>query len=98
MTKTIEVEIYSQRYVLTGDAEEDYVKRVARSGAEAIRRVSDGMKTATLSRLAVLAAINIAHELFQAEQRREQNEAEVERRAVCLMESIEEQLEPVRKR
>ena len=29
MTKTIEVEIYGQRYVITGEADEEYVKRLA---------------------------------------------------------------------
>ncbi|MES4785485.1 MAG: hypothetical protein C4294_06335 [Nitrospiraceae bacterium] len=29
MTKTIEIEIYGQRYVLKGEADEEYVKRVA---------------------------------------------------------------------
>lgn len=98
MTKTIEVEIYGQRYVLKGDADEDYVKRVGAYVDEQMRSVARGMKTATLAKLAVLAAINIAHQLFQAERLRAQGEADVERRAVSLMESIEEQLRPVRSR
>ena len=98
MTKTIEVEIYGQRYVLKGDADEDYVKRVGAYVDEQMRSVARGMKTATLAKLAVLAAINIAHQLFQSERLRAQGEADVERRAVSLMESIEEQLKPVRGR
>ena len=42
--------------------------------------------------LAVLAAINITHQLLEAERIRQQGEADVEQRALCLMESIEEQL------
>ncbi|MER3422385.1 MAG: hypothetical protein C4293_03305 [Nitrospiraceae bacterium] len=48
--------------------------------------------------MAVLAAINIAHQLFQAERSREEEEADIDRRAISLMESIEEQLQVVRKR
>lgn len=98
MTKTIEVEIYGQRYVLKGEADEDYLKRLCAYVDEQMRSVARGMKTATLAKLAVLAAINIAHQLFQSERLREQGEADVERRAVSLMESIEEQFKPVRGR
>lgn len=98
MTRTIEVEIYGQRYALRGEADDDYVKRVAAYVDEQMRKLAQGMKTATLAKLAVLAAINITHQLFQAERRLEQGEAEIERRALDLMESIEEQLDPARGR
>lgn len=98
MTKTIEIEIYGHRYTIKGEADEDYVKRLATFVDEQMRGLSRGMKTATLSKLALLAAINIAHQLFQSEQARQQGEVDVERRALCLMESIEEQLQPARGR
>jgi cell division protein ZapA len=98
LTKTIEVEIYGQRYVVTGAADEEYVKRCANYVDTQIRVLAQGMKTATRAKLAVLAALNITHQMIQAEQTRQQGEAEIDRRALSLMESIEEQLEPVRKR
>ena len=96
MTKTIEVEICGQRYAIKGEADEDYVKRLAVHVDEQMRSLAQGMKTATMSKLAVLAAINITHQLFQAERVREQGEADMERRALSLMESIEEQLHMAR--
>ena len=96
MTKTIEVEICGQRYAIKGEADEEYVKRLAAHVDEQMRNLAQGMKTATMSKLAVLAAINITHQLFQAERVREQGEADMERRAVTLMESIEEQLQAAR--
>ncbi|MEK6525711.1 MAG: cell division protein ZapA [Nitrospirota bacterium] len=98
MAKTIEIEIYGHRYTIKGEADEDYVKRLATYVDEQMRGLAQGMKTATLSKLALLAAINIAHQLFQSEQARQQGEVDVERRALCLMESIEEQLQPARGR
>jgi cell division protein ZapA len=92
LAKTVEVEIYGQRYTLRGDADEQYVKRVAQFVDDHMKAVAQGMRTATLSKLAVLAAVNIAHELFQAEQQRSEKEADVERRMLSLMESIEEQV------
>jgi cell division protein ZapA len=50
------------------------------------------MKTATPSKLAVLTAINIAHQLFESERKRVQGEDDVDRRMATLMESIEEQM------
>lgn len=93
MTKTIEVEIYGQRYTLQGEADESYTVELARYVEEHMRTVAQGMKTATPTKLAILAAVNIAHELFQQRQGRQAEEEEVERRALGLMEHIEEQLE-----
>lgn len=98
MTKPIEVDIFGQRYTIKGATDEAYVNRVAAYVDEQMQQLAKGMKTATPAKVAVLAAINIAHQLFQAEQRREQGEADVERRASCLMESIEEHLQPTRNR
>lgn len=98
MTKSIEIEIYGHRYTITGEAEEDYIRRLAKHVDEQMRGVAQGMKTATFAKLALLAAINITDQLFQAEQRRRQGELDVERRAHSLMASIEEQLQPSRVR
>lgn len=95
MISTIDVEICGQRYAIRGEAEEEYVKRLAAFVDGQMRTLAAGMKTATTSKLAVLAAINIAHELFQTERRREEGEADIDRRATHLMESIEEHLQMV---
>ena len=92
MAKTVDVEIYGQRYTLLGDADDQYVRRLAKYVDEQMKAVANGLKTATPSKLAVLAAVNIAHELFQAERLRVENEADVERRMMSLMQSIEEQM------
>ncbi len=92
MTKTIDVEIYGQRYVIRGDADDAYVRRLAHFVDDQMRHLAEGMKTATPSKLAVLTAINLAHQLFESERKRVQGEDDVERRMVNLMESIEEQM------
>jgi cell division protein ZapA len=69
------------------------VKRLAQFVDDHMKAVAQGMRTATFSKLAVLAAVNIAHELFLAEQQRTEKEADVERRMLSLMESIEEQVQ-----
>jgi cell division protein ZapA len=68
------------------------VRRLACFVDDQMKHLAQGMKTATPSKLAVLTAINIAHQLFQAEQVRQQGEADVERRMLTLMQSIEEHM------
>ena len=92
MTKTIDVEIYGQRYSIRGQAEDAYIRRLASFVDDHMKRLAEGMKTATPSKLAVLTAVNLAHQLFESEKKRAQGEADVERRMVNLMESIEEQM------
>ncbi len=92
MTKTIDVEIYGQRYVIRGEADDAYIRRLAHFVDDHMKRLAEGMKTATPSKLAVLTAINLAHQLFESEKRRAQGEADIERRMESLMESIEEQM------
>jgi cell division protein ZapA len=92
LTKTIDVEIYGQRYAIRGDADDAYVRRLAHFFDDHMRHLAEGMKTATPSKLAVLTAINLAHQLFESEKKRVQEEDDVERRMASLMESIEEQM------
>src|SRR6478735_5762408 len=76
--------------------ESDSNRRWARERTDIKARIEkvlsdiEGLNTTTPSRLAVLTALNLAHQLFEAEKKRTQGEADVERRMMSLMESIEE--------
>lgn len=92
MSQPFVVEIYGQRYTIRGDAEEAYVQELALRVDEQMRTLAIGMKTATPTKLAVLTALNLAHELRQIVQHQHESGEEVDRRAVGLIESIEEAL------
>ena len=92
MTKTIDVDIYGQRYSITGEAEESYVKKLAELVDSQMKQVATGLRSATPAKLAVLAAINIAHELMELERKSRQGEADADRRVASLMESIDQQM------
>ncbi|GMV48527.1 MAG: Cell division protein ZapA [Nitrospirae bacterium] len=92
MTKTIDVEIYGQRYTINGDADEAYVKQLAEVVDRQMKHVAVGMRSATPAKLAVLAALNIAHEWMESERKYKQGEADVDRRMASLMESIDQQM------
>ena len=92
MTKTIDVEIYGQRYSVNGEADESYVKQLAEMVDKQMKQVAAGMRSATPAKLAVLAAFNLAHELLESERRFRQDEADTDRRVASLMESIDQQM------
>jgi cell division protein ZapA len=92
MSRTVEVEIYGQRYAIRGEADDEYIRRLAHYVDDHMRRLASGMRTATPVKLAVLTAVNLAHQLFESEKKRRQGEADLERRMEVLMESIEEQI------
>jgi cell division protein ZapA len=92
VTQPFIVEIYGQRYTLRGEAEPAYVQDLARRVDEQMRALARGMKTATPTKLAVLAALNLAHELQQVTQHQHESGEEIDRRAVGLIQSIEEAL------
>ena len=95
MTKTIDVEIYGQRYTINGEADESYVRQLAEMVDKQMKHVAAGMRSATPAKLAVLAAFNMAHELMESERRSRQGEADADRRMASLMESIDQQMPPI---
>jgi cell division protein ZapA len=92
LTKTIDVEIYGQRYSINGEADESYVKQLADMVDKQMKQVAAGMRSATPAKLAVLAAFNLAHELMESERKSRQGEADANRRVASLMESIDQQM------
>lgn len=92
LTKTIDVEIYGQRYTVNGEADESYVKQLADIVDKHMKQVAAGLRSATPAKLAVLAAFNLAHELMESERRSRQGEADADRRVASLMESIDQQM------
>ncbi len=93
MNKSIEIDVYGQRLALQGDGDEAYVQELVHYVEGQMDRVAQGLATTTPTKIAILAALNIADQLFKQEQRRQVGEAEVERRAMGMLEGIEAQLE-----
>jgi cell division protein ZapA len=61
----IPVEIHGQRYPIRSTLDEEYVARLATYVDEKMRAAADSTPTGDSLRLAVLAALNIADELFR---------------------------------
>jgi len=97
--KSIQIEIYGQRYTLKGQAPEAYVKELASYLDRKMQEVATASNVNTLTKIAILAALNIADELFQ--QRRALQHKDVvlkkaERRVSDLIDSIEGQFDDLK--
>ena len=93
MTKGIEIDVYGQRLALHPHEDEEYVQELARYVEEQMHSVAQGLTRSTPTKIAILAAMNIANQLFQQERRREAGEAEIARRADGLLSCIDSRLE-----
>ena len=63
--KSVSVEILGQRYPIRSSLEPEYVARLASYVDEKMRAASDSAPSGDSLRIAVLAALNIADELFR---------------------------------
>jgi cell division protein ZapA len=63
--RVIPVEIYGRRYPIRSSLEQEYVARLAAYVDDRMRAASDSTPSGDVLRFAVLAALNIADELFR---------------------------------
>jgi len=79
--RVIPVEIAGQRYPIRSALDHEYVARLALYVDEKIRAAADSAPTGDTLRLAVLAALNIADELFRCRDANRDCNGEIAQRA-----------------
>jgi len=89
--KQVEVEIYGQSYTIAGEADEQYVTKLARYVDGKMRELAKNAKNLPTTKLALLAAVNITHELFELRHDKQAKESIIEKKTKDLIENIEEQ-------
>lgn len=94
MNKGLEIDVYGQRLALQPHEDEGYAQELARYVEGQMHSVAQGLTRSTPTKIAILAAMNIADELFQQERRRQVGEAEIERLADGLLDCIDSRLGP----
>lgn len=92
MSQAFEIEVYGHRYTIRGEAEESYVRELARQLDERMRILAAKMKNVTPMQLTVLTAINLTNELNQALKQQQEHADDLDRRAAGLIDSIQETL------
>ncbi len=89
----MKIEIYDQSYNLSADQDETYVKELAAFVDSKMRAVADATHTVDSVKVAVLAAVNIADELFTVRQRQEKLEGPLRKRVEKCVAMVEKALE-----
>jgi cell division protein ZapA len=89
----VKVEIYDQVYHLRADQDETYMTELARFVDTKMREVAEATHTVDSLRVAVLAALNIADELFTLRARKEEIEGPLRKRVERCVTLVERALE-----
>jgi len=89
---SVTVTIYGHEYTLKGEADSDYVQKVALFVDRKMREVADSSTVASTAKVAILAAINIADELFRERQKRHEALATLDERTGQIAELLEKEV------
>ncbi|HEY3347401.1 MAG TPA: cell division protein ZapA [Nitrospirota bacterium] len=85
-----EVDIFGSSYVVKGDADPEYVQEVARFVDQKMRQLAGKSPNAAgVHKVAVLAAINIADELFQLRRKQKKVDEAIRRKTGDLFDLLE---------
>jgi cell division protein ZapA len=91
---TATVEILGREYKVRGAADPVYIAEVARFVDAKLREVSQGGVSPPPDRVAIIAAMNIADELFQLRRAHNEEFSSIEKRTQSLIHLLDESLSP----
>ena len=89
----VKLEIYGQSYNLNVEENEEYLKELAAYVDQKMHDVSEAARTVDTVKVAVLAALNIADELFMARSREEQLRGPIKQRVEKCVSLVERAIE-----
>jgi cell division protein ZapA len=90
---SVTVEIYGSEYRIRGDADAESIQEIAHYVDSKMGEVSDATTMSSALKVAILAALNIAGELFREREDRNRLLAQVHERAEELTRSLDSSLE-----
>lgn len=90
--KTIKVNIWGIEYGLKSEADPRYIEELAAYVDQKMRRLGDGTPVKSQLKIAVLAALNIADELFRLKLKHEKLIKEIEQTSEELTENLDNYL------
>jgi cell division protein ZapA len=87
----IKITIFGQEYSVKAPADPTYIKQIAEYVDTKMREVQSGFSsTQSSNRIAILSAMNITDELFNAKKRGDSDNNEIEEKITSLIELIDE--------
>jgi cell division protein ZapA len=89
----VKIDIYDQSYNVNADQNEEYVKQLAAYLDSKMRAVAEAARTVDSLKVAVLAALNIADEMFTLRERQREIEGPIRERVEKCVTLVEKALE-----
>jgi cell division protein ZapA len=89
----VRVQIFGTSYTIRGEADQAYVQRVASYVDAKMREINEKLPVASVAKVAVLASLNLADELFREREERRRLSESVTRRADRLSGALESVLQ-----
>ena len=87
----IKITIFGQEYSVKAPADPTYIKKIAEYVDTKMREVQSGFSsTQSSNRIAILSAMNITDELFNAKKQGDSDNSEVEEKITSLIELIDD--------
>src|ERR1044072_8648095 len=86
---TIKVEIYDQAYTVRSDGDPEYLKQLAEYVDQRMREIASGTLTVDSRKVAILAALYIAHELHQLRRAHDQADEQLATRSAECSEMLD---------
>jgi cell division protein ZapA len=88
----VRVNIYGEEYTVLSDGEVEYIRDVAAFVDRKMRQMADRTSNKSPSRIAILAALNMADELFHERQKGETELTSVRKRTNDIISLLDERL------
>jgi len=92
----VQVQICGHTYTIKGEADQEYILKVASYVDRKMREVMEKLPVASPSKVAILASLNIADELFKERTQQRQDEEQLSRRTQRLSAVLDDLLEEAR--
>lgn len=89
---TTPVEIFGEVYHVRGDDAGGHLQSLADLVDRKMREVAQHVKAGDTARIAILAALNLADELFQTQSRQEGEQVEIREKVAALTEELTQAL------
>ena len=89
----VRVQIFGTSYTIRGEADQAYVQRVASYVDAKMREINEKLPVASVAKVAVLASLNLADELFREREERRRLSESVMARADRLSGALESVLQ-----
>jgi cell division protein ZapA len=90
--QTVKVNIFGEDYIIKGEANSEYINQVAQYLDRKMRLVSESLTNRSHDKVAVLAALNIADELFRERANSENYISAIEGRIGHICEELDKSL------